>query len=161
MTFIEKYNSNLQLIIDRKLIEVHDEIFLSRNTEEHLIKLINEQNDYIFGRNITIENVTPIMVTSDEELRGWSGSSFLFESENIFYIIDIRSISRSAVFENPNEYELQIVKYEYQIYRFIAEFKFFKGFIYPFEILYPETCSRPLIYIPLTAEEIALYDMPF
>ena len=72
MRFLEKYSNMVQLIIDRKLIEVHDEVFLSKNTEEQLITLINEQNDYIFGRNINVENVTPIMVTNNEELRGWS-----------------------------------------------------------------------------------------
>jgi hypothetical protein len=160
MRFLKKYSNNIELIIGRKSIEVHNEVFLSRSTEEQLIKLINEQNDYIFGRNITTENVTPIMVTEDEELRGWTDSSFLFESENEFFIIDICGMCRLEVFENPNEYELQIVKYEYSGYRFIPEFKFFKG-SYPFEILFPETCIRPLIYIPLTPEEIALNDISF
>jgi hypothetical protein len=161
MTFLEKYRNNVKLMIDRKSIETHDSVFLSGNYYEQLISLINEENDNIFDSNITAENVTPIMVTSNEELISWTDSCFLFESEDVFYIIDIRSISRRAVFANPNEYELHIVKYEYQVYRFMAEFKFFKGFIYPFEILYPETCIRPLIYIPLTYEELALQDVPF
>ncbi len=161
MTFLEKYSNNVKLIIDRKSIEVHDEVYLSNSTEEQLITLINEQNDYIFGRNINAENVTPIMVTSNEELTGWTDRCFLFEIENVFYIIDICSMSRWEVFANPNDYELQIVKYEYLAYRFIPEFKFLKGSYPSFEILYPETCRRPLIFIPLTAEEIALYDMPY
>lgn len=161
MRFLEKYRNRVQLIMDRKLIEVHDEVFLSKNTEEQLITQINEQNDYIFGRNINAENVKPIMVTNNEELSGWSESSFLFESDNKYFFIDFVCIDRSAVFANRNDYELQIVKYEYLIYRFIPEFKFFRG-SYPFEILYPETCVRPLIYIPLTAEEIAeLENFPF
>lgn len=160
MDFLKKYSNNVKLIIDRKSIEVHDKVYLSRNSYEQLISLINEQNDYIFGRNITTENVTPIMVTNDEELRGWTDSCFLFASENIFYIIHIPSICRSAVFANPDQYELQIVKYEYLVYRFIPDFKFFKGSCF-FEIIYTETCSRPLIYIPLTAEEIERRDFQF
>ena len=62
------------------------------------------------------------MVTENEELSGQTDSSFLFESQNIFFVIDIVSIDRMASF------------------------------------LYPETCKRPLIYIPLTAEELAHYD---
>lgn len=161
MAFLERYSNNTKLIIDRKSIEVHDKIYKSRNTEEQLITLINEQNDYIFGRNITTENVTPIMVTTNDELSGWDDSCFLFETNNSFFIIDIVSMNRSAVFLYPDEHDLHIVKYEYLIYRFIPEFKFFKGRHFPFEILYPETCFRPLIYIQLTAEEIALYYMPF
>ena len=166
MTFLEKYKDNVKLIIERKRIDVRDEVFLSKNTEEQLIKLINEQNDFIFGKNITTDNVTPIMVTENEELRGWTDSSFLFESENIFFVIDIVSMDRMASFLYPDQHDLHIVKYEYLIYRFIPKFKFLKG-SYPFEIIYPDTCTRPLIYIPLTAEEIAHfdydydYDLPF
>lgn len=154
MRFLEKYSNKVQLILDRKTIEVHDEVFLSKSTEEQLITVINEQNNYIFGRNVNAENVTPIMVTSNEELNSWNDSCFLFESEDVFYIIDICSMNRFAVFANPNDCKLQTVEYEYVIYRFIPEFKFFRG-SYPFEILYPETCVRPLIYIPLPEDEIA------
>jgi hypothetical protein len=160
MRFLEKYKGNVKLIIERNRIDVRDEVFLSKNTEEQLIILINEQNNYIFGRNINAGNVTPIMVTENEELRGWNDSSFLFESENIFFVIDIVSMDRVASFLYPDQHDLHIVKYEYLVYRFIPKFKFLKG-SYPFEIIYPETCKRPLIYIPLTAEEIAHYDLPF
>ena len=160
MRFLEKYKDNVKLIIERNRIDVRDEVFLSKNTEEQLIILINEQNNYIFGRNINAGNVTPIMVTENEELRGWNDSSFLFESENIFFVIDIVSMDRVASFLYPDQHDLHIVKYEYLVYQFIPKFKFLKG-SYPFEIIYPETCKRPLIYIPLTAEEIAHYDLPF
>ena len=160
MRFLEKYSNMVQLIIDRKLIEVHDEVFLSKNTEEQLITLINEQNDYIFGRNINVENVTPIMVTNNEELRGWSESGFLFKSDFKYFFIDIVSMDRMATFLYPDQYDLHIVKYEYLVYHFIPEFKFFRG-SYPFEILYPENCGRPLIYIPLTEEEIAHQELDF
>jgi hypothetical protein len=38
------------------------------------------------------------MVTENEELSGWTDSSFLFESENIFFVIDIVSMDRMASF---------------------------------------------------------------
>lgn len=112
MRFLEKYSNMVQLIIDRKLIEVHDEVFLSKSTEEQLTTLINEQNDYIFGRNINAENVTPIMVTNNEELRGWSESGFLFKSDYKYFFIDIVSMDRRATFLYPDQHDLHIVKYE-------------------------------------------------
>ena len=162
MKFLKKYKDNVKLIIERKRIIVLDGVFLSNNTEEQLITLINEQNDFIFGKNITTDNVTPIMVTENEGLRGWTDSCILFESENIFFILDIVSMSRKTISLYPDVQKLRIVEYEYFIFQFIPEFKFLKG-SYPFEIIYPDTCTRPLIYIPLTAEEIAHYDydLPF
>ena len=112
MTFLEKYKDNVKLIIERKRIIVLDGVFLSNNTEEQLITLINEQNDFIFGKNITTDNVTPIMVTENEGLRGWTDSCILFESENIFYILDIVSMNRKTISLYPDVQKLRIVEYE-------------------------------------------------
>ncbi len=160
MKFLKKYSANVEIIITKKIIIVLDEVFLSNNTEEQLITLINEQNYFMFGKNITTDNVTPIMVTENEELTGWTDSCILFESENIFFLLDIVSMNRKTISLYPDVQKLRIVEYEYNIYQFIPEFKFLKG-SYPFEIIYPDTCTRPLIYIPLTAEEIERRDFPF
>lgn len=159
MSFLTLYRDRVELIIQRKQLLIHDNVFSSDRCYEELIVKINQQNNNIFGDNLTVDNVIPIMVTSDASLTSWTDDLFLFGNGNVFYVIQALDIDRRDVFLYPHDSAIHIVKYGYLVYKFISTFKFFHG-CYPFEILHPETSRRPLIFIPFIPDEYA-DDVPF
>jgi hypothetical protein len=150
MTFLEKYEENIIKIVNRTLIEFDDEIWLGSNYERTLIQTVNQQNNNIFGNDLCDENVNPIRITNCEDLNSWNTHEIAFIHNGQFYLI--KAMNMNHVF-----YDLpHLTTIAYEVYTCKGEFKYFRGFSFPFEITTPEGSSRSFIYIPFTEEELEL-----